>query len=70
MNNADSAIEYSKRAEALVNKFNVFVLSGIFVFAIIAECLNAFGFFKIEQIHMLTALLISAFFIWVPIMMR
>lgn len=69
MNNGDSAIEYSKRAEALVNKFNVFVLSGIFLFAIIAECLNAFGFFKIEQIHMLTALLISAFFIWVPIMM-
>ena len=69
MQNVDNSIEYSKKAEAIVNKFNIYVLSGIFIFAILTEILNVIGFFKVDQVYMLIGMSLSAFFIWIPIIM-
>ena len=69
MNNELKNIPYLKKSEALVNRFNIFVLSGIFIFAVLAEVLNLVGVFQIDNLYMLVGMSVSAAFIYVPIAM-
>ena len=69
MNNELKNIPYLKKSEALVNKFNIFVLSGVFVFAILAEILNLVGIFNVNNLYMIVGMSVATVFIYVPIAM-
>ena len=68
MKNNQEAIEYSKKAEALVNKFNILVLTGIFVAGIFALVLNIVGVFKVDQLVMSIGTIVASIFIIIPVL--
>ena len=68
MKNNQEAIEYSKKAEALVNRFNILVLTGIFVVGIFALVLNIVGVFKVDQLVMSIGTIVASIFIIIPVL--